>query len=144
MEPSPSCSNTSVGRSWLPTSMRSYSSRWLATSMNGMRVLRLLSAVLHAEIAMQRGRVGTDRRAVGFEHDAAFDQHDVSIGNRRDGSIILVDDNGRDAAAANLANDSPNLVRDHRCQALGRFVQNQQVGIRQQCATDRQHLLLAA
>ena len=40
--------------------------------------------------------------------------------------------------------DPPDLARDQRRESFGRLVENQQVGIGQERAADRQHLLLAA
>ncbi|RYC77787.1 hypothetical protein BFJ63_vAg19339, partial [Fusarium oxysporum f. sp. narcissi] len=57
---------------------------------------------------------------------------------------VLVDDEDRQARAAQIGQAPPDLLPDQGRQPFGGFVQDEQAGIRHQRASDGQHLLLTA
>src|SRR5436309_13405647 len=75
------------------------------------------------------------------ENDLSLNQHHGAIGNTRDRAIIFVDDDSCDTARANLCNDAPDLARDERREAFGCLIENEQIRIGHQSATDSPHPL---
>ena len=77
--------------------------------------------------------------------DHAAVLHDVvAVGDGRGEVEVLLDQQDGEAALLSVRMTSPMLLDDHRRQAFGRLVEQQQVGAGAQDAADRQHLLLAA
>src|SRR5271166_1023116 len=82
------------------------------------------------------------RRAL--EHDAAV-AHDVEpIRNGQRDRELLLDQQDRDAAFGDALQQLAHQIDQHRRQALGRFVDHDQIRVTHQRAADGQHLLLAA
>src|SRR5262244_4199628 len=102
------------------------------------------AASLDAEMLMQNLRVLTQFGSGAFEYDAAFDQNYVTVGDGRHRSIVLVDNNCGDATVAYDANDAPNFSCNQRRKSLGGFIEDEQIRIGKQSASDGKHLLLAA
>ena len=98
----------------------------------------------HPEMAVQQVGLRQQRLAVAIEDHAPLDEDDVAVGDARHGGVVLVDDHRRDAVAANLADDAPDLLGDLRREALGRLVEDEEIGVGHQRAADGEHLLLAA
>src|ERR1035441_1923258 len=59
-------------------------------------------------------------------------------------AVVLLDQEDRQAAAAQVGHDLADPLDDHRRQALRRLVHQEQAGVGQQGAADREHLLLAS
>src|SRR5215471_4282537 len=57
---------------------------------------------------------------------------------------VLFDQQDGESLLLQGTNGAADLLNDHRRKALGRFVEQQQLGAGAQNATDRQHLLLAS
>src|SRR6516165_2678185 len=92
-----------------------------------------------------------DPRLVGGElgrrtgiDDAAVVEHIGVVGNLQAHSGILLDQQDRNAFVAHLCHDLKHLAHDQRREPLRGLIENQQLGIEQQRAADREHLLLAA
>src|SRR6266851_1522530 len=83
-----------------------------------------------------RGRAGPD--------DAALLDDVMTVGQPDQRAHALVDHQDRLALALQPVEARPDLLADQRRQALGRLVEDQQLGIGHQRPADRQHLLLAA
>lgn len=77
------------------------------------------------------------------DNTAALDQ-EMPVGHPRQCADILVDHEDRKPAFLELREAAPDLGADQRREALGRFIEDQQLRIRHQRAADRQHLLLPA
>ena len=75
---------------------------------------------------------------------AAVLHHVVAVGDGGGEAEILLDQQDGEAAALERADHLADALHDHRREALGRLVEQQQVGAGAQDAADRQHLLLAA
>ena len=98
---------------------------------------------LDSQIAMPDAAIGAElARAASPGHAPALDDR-VVIGERDEPLDVLVDDEDGLAGPAQHRQALPDLLADERRQALGRLVEDQQMGIRHQCAPDRKHLLLA-
>ena len=68
----------------------------------------------------------------------------VAVGHRRSEAEVLFHQQDGEALLAKHADGIADLLHDDGRQALGRLVEQQQLGARAQDAGDRQHLLLAA
>src|SRR5690348_3355219 len=79
-----------------------------------------------------------------FEDDAAVAHHVAALGDLQRDRQLLLDEQDRDAAPAQLLQILADQLDDLRCQPLGRLVDHDQVGVAHQRAAQRQHLLLAA
>ena len=77
-------------------------------------------------------------------HDPALGEQVVPVGDGGGELHVLLDEEHGDALVLDLADDVADLLDDHRGQALGRLVEQQQPRARAQHAGDREHLLLAA
>jgi molybdate transport system substrate-binding protein len=78
------------------------------------------------------------------KHGASLDEDHASVGERIDRPVILVDDDHSGSVLANHPDDPPYLAADQWGEAFRRLVENDQLGVGHQGATDTQHLLLAA
>src|SRR5215510_2254353 len=88
-------------------------------------------------VADKLGRAGfVDDRALAHEVDVVGDA-------QGEGEVLLHDQDGR-AAGLEPAEDAPELAHQEGGQALGGLVHHQDVGVADQRAPARQHLLLAA
>src|SRR5260221_7609662 len=83
------------------------------------------------------------RRRAGMDDLAVIEHIDV-IGDLQAHAHVLLDEENRDALVAHPRDDAEDLADDERRQALRRLVEDEQLGVEQQGAADRQHLLLAA
>src|SRR5699024_6536178 len=70
-------------------------------------------------------------------------QHIPVVGGRQRPASVLFDKHDRGTAVLNRRYDLKDVVDDPRCQAHGRLVQEEQLGLGHQSARDRQHLSLA-
>ncbi len=77
------------------------------------------------------------------DHPAVLD-HVVAVGHRRGEAEVLFHEQDGEALLAQHADGIADLLHDDRRQALGRLVEQQQLGAGAQDAGDGQHLLLAA
>ena len=68
----------------------------------------------------------------------------MAVGDGGGEMEVLLDQQDGEATGFELADDLADALDDHRRQALGRLVEQQEVGTGAQDAADRQHLLLAA
>jgi hypothetical protein len=68
----------------------------------------------------------------------------VVVGQRNQALHVLVDDQRGLPLLAQRVQTAPDVFADQRCQALGGFVQDQQVRVGHERAANGQHLLLAA
>ena len=76
--------------------------------------------------------------------DAARFQQVGAIHHTQHLADVLLDDQHGEAAGADALHQAEHLLHDHRRQAGGRFVEQQQPGLGHQRAADGAHLLLAA
>src|SRR5262249_55712690 len=97
-----------------------------------------------SEMTMQKVRLAAQCAAGPLENDAAFDKDDVTIGDRRDGAEVFINDNRSDAGLAHPINNAPDFPRNLRRQSLGGFVEYEQRWVGHQRAPYGKHLLLAA
>src|SRR5262245_45542435 len=68
----------------------------------------------------------------------------MAVGDGGGEMEVLLDQQDGEAACLELADDLADALHDHRRQALGRLVEQQEAGAGAQDTADRQHLLLAA
>src|SRR3954462_22925 len=76
--------------------------------------------------------------------DAAMLDHVVAIGHRLREAEILLHQQQREALLLEAREHAADLLHQHRCQALGRLIEQQQLRAGAQDAADGEHLLLAA
>src|SRR5262249_39945686 len=81
------------------------------------------------------GRPGMD--------DDAIVQHIGVVGYFKTHTGVLFDQQHRDAFVAHLRHDAEHIPHDQWSKPLGRLIEDEELGIEQQRATDRQHFLLA-
>ena len=87
-------------------------------------------------------RQGGCRHVMGY---AAVDHDTNSVGNVQRHAQVLLDQKNRYlSAGCQRAQSRLDLLHDDRRQPFGGFVHHQQSWLQQQCASDGQHLLLAA
>src|SRR5947209_4861310 len=82
-------------------------------------------------------------RSAAIHNSALFHQEDARAQLER-GRHVLLDQQDRDARLVDTMNLAPDLRDQPRHYALGRLVQDEQLGTHHQAACDRKHLLLAA
>ena len=99
----------------------------------------------HAQQLVLQVEVGGEFRRRHHARDAAVHHHAHHVGDIDGDAEILLDQQHRDLAlAAQRLQHLDHLVDDDRRQPFGRLIHDQEPGIEQQRAADRQHLLLAA
>src|SRR5687767_5339767 len=81
---------------------------------------------LHAEIIVELLHVRRELRIREHVDDPPVFHHVVTVRDRRREAEILFDQQDREAFALQPLDRAPDLLHDHRCQALGRFVEQQQ------------------
>src|ERR1700738_3206458 len=81
-------------------------------------------------------------RRTGID-DAAVIEHVGVVGNLQTHPGILLDEEDRNPFAAHLRDNVKDLAHDQRSEPLRRLIENEQLGVEQQGAADRKHLLLA-
>src|SRR5208282_814965 len=101
-------------------------------------------ASLNAEILVQLLHVPLELAVRNHVDDAAVLHEIVPVGNRRAEAKILLDQQHGKAKLLELAHRLADLLHDDRGQALGRLIEQQELGARAQDTPDREHLLLAA
>src|SRR5213594_2649046 len=107
-------------------------------------VLRLALPSLDSEILVQLAHVGVEL-GVGDRVDDAAVLHDVvAVGDGGREPEVLLDEQDRESVGLQPANGGADLLDDHRRQAFGGLVQQEQARARSQDARDGEHLLLAA
>jgi hypothetical protein len=105
----------------------------------------LVVARAHAEQSLLQLAVRGQRLRGHLLCDAPVDHHADAIGHvDRDTEVLLDQQHADRTVARQLAQRLHDLLDDGRRQPLGRLVHHQQARLEQQCAADRQHLLLAA
>src|SRR4051794_5911261 len=100
--------------------------------------------VLHPEEAALQLGVGGElaRRRLG--EDPPGDHHQLALGHRRGDRQVLLDHEDRQAVGREPLERLDQRLDDRRREALGRLVHDQEPRVGEQCAADREHLLLAA
>src|SRR5262249_759381 len=100
---------------------------------------------LHGEIPRAHLiRLGPKPLRIGRVHDAALG-HDVQlVGNHLSELDVLFGQQNGDAGIAEQADGAGELADDEWRQALARLVEQEQLGIADEGARNRQHLLLTA
>src|SRR5215218_1954740 len=98
----------------------------------------------NVQIAVLDGRVAAQLGARAGPDDAALLDDHVPVGEARQGVDVLVDDDDRLALALEALQAGPDLGPDERRQALRRLVEDEELRVRHQRPSDREHLLLAA
>src|SRR5689334_21726703 len=76
--------------------------------------------LLDSPIALQEFRLLPQRVAVAVEYHLTLHEDDITVGNRGYRGKVLVDDDGRNAGAADRFDDAPDFTRDHGRQAFRR------------------------
>src|SRR5574337_1225768 len=79
-----------------------------------------------------------------LEHDLAVPHHQAPVGDLERDRQLLLDQQHRDAAALEFAQELRDLFDDLGRQSFGGLVDHDQVGVAHQRAAQREHLLLAA
>src|SRR5262249_44825362 len=97
-----------------------------------------------AEMAMEQIGACTQLAGRQVSHDLALDQYHAAGGGPQDRSDLAIDEERGDSVPAERSDDAPDLLSDERGEPLGRFVEQQRIGIREQCPPDSEHLLLSA
>src|SRR5690606_8366580 len=72
-----------------------------------------------AQVLLDQFGAGADLVARTIENDIALDQDHRPVADAGDRTVVLVHDHGSDAGLADLLDDTPDLHRDQRRQALG-------------------------
>ncbi len=110
----------------------------------GLR-LEAVTARAHPEQPLLQIAVDGELRGRHLLGDAAVDHHADAVGDRhRHAEVLLDQEDGNPAFGGKRAQRLGDLVDDHRRQAFGRLVHDEQLGPQQESAPDREHLLLAA
>ena len=105
----------------------------------------LVPVAADAEQALLQLAVGGERGGVDDPVNPPVDHNGDPVGDRRRHADVLLDDEHGDVAR--LAEPHQHLFHlgdDDRGQALRRLVHNEETGVEQQSARNREHLLLAA
>src|SRR3954462_1786140 len=110
----------------------------------GTRRLATPGPPSYAEIAALQLSIGAELGRAAAPDDAAFLQHVMPVGDARQRPDVLVDEEKRKALGLELGNRAIDLLANERCQAFGRFVEDQEARVGHERAADREHLLLAA
>src|SRR5512145_754235 len=98
----------------------------------------------NSEILLDAAHAGLERRARHHVDDAAVLDDVVAVGDLLREAEILLDEQNGEAFLLELGDGAPDLIDDHRREALGRLVQQEQARAGAQDAADGEHLLLAA
>src|SRR5688572_2685024 len=96
------------------------------------------------EILVHPAHAGFERGTGQHLYDAAVLDDVMAVGDRLREAEILLDQQDREALALQARDGAADLLHDHRREALGRLVEQQQARAGAQDARDGQHLLLAA
>src|SRR5574338_155781 len=102
----------------------------------------LIRRASHAEIAVPQLAIGIELARAALPGDAAALDDGVPVGELHQALDVLVDDEHRLPALAQPREALPDLLAHERREALGGFVQYQQMRIGHQGAADGEHLLL--
>src|SRR6267378_1127742 len=109
---------------------------------HGVRHRRRISA---AQVRALHARVGQERLAAAVEHDAAGLQHVAAVAQLEGLDHALLDEeDGQPALPPDAVDRLEDLLDDARPEPLRRLVEQEQVGLGHEAATEREHLLLAA
>ena len=93
---------------------------------------------------MQLGHVRFEVRIADHVHHAPVIHHVMPVSHSGRKPEILFDQQDREAPLLQLRDRASDLLDDHRRQALGRLVQQQQSRAGAQDTADREHLLFPA
>jgi hypothetical protein len=105
----------------------------------------MVTTAAHAQQPLLQLTVGSQLRRRQQLRDAAVDHHADAVGHLQCDAQVLFDQQHRDLALGRqVAQRLGHLLDDHRRQALGGLIHDQQLGLQQQRPADGQHLLLAA
>src|SRR5580700_933631 len=92
-----------------------------------------------------------DARFVGGElargsavDDRAIIEHIGMVGDLEAHARVLLHEQNGNPLVPHFRDNGENLTHDERCEALGRLVEDEQLGIEQERASDREHFLLAS
>src|SRR5580692_485569 len=88
--------------------------------------------------------VGAEGARIALVHDPAVVQHVSAIGDLDRRAHVLLDEQNREAFPPGRDDNSEHVLDNQRREALRRLVEHEQLGVQDQGAGDRQHLLLAA
>ena len=112
-----------------------------------LRAVRLggVGMAANAQKALLEFAVGRKPARLDDPIDPAVDHDGDVFGDRRRHPDVLLDDEDRHVGfLAETQQHLLDLRHDHGRKTLGRLIHDQELGIRHQCARNRQHLLLAA
>src|SRR5262244_3300113 len=98
----------------------------------------------HSEILVHPSHVGLELGPGDHVHDAAVLDDVVPVGHRLGKSEILLHQQYGEALLLQARDRAADLLHDHRREALGRLVEQQQPRPGAQDPADGEHLLLAA
>src|SRR5262245_57739086 len=98
----------------------------------------------YAQIRLQLRRIVRQLAQGDAIHHASLFNDIVAVGDGCGKMEVLLDQHHGEARLLEAADGAGDLLDDHRRQALGRLVEQQEAGAGPQDAADRQHLLLAA
>ena len=102
------------------------------------------SALAPASARTRASSAASSCAGAGIDDDAVV-EHIGVVGDFEAHARILLDQQHRNALGLRICcDDAEHLAHDQRRQPLRRLVENQELGIEQQRAGDRQHFLLAA
>src|SRR3989337_3274452 len=98
----------------------------------------------NTKVAMPEATVRVKRRGASLpRHPAALDDG-VAVGELHQALDVLVDHQDGLPRAAQALEAFPDLLAHQRRESFSGFIQDQEMGIRDQGAADGEHLLLAA
>jgi len=97
----------------------------------------------YAEILVQLRHRRLEPGIRNHVHHAPVLHDVVAIGHRLREAEVLLDQQDGVALLLQARERAPDVLHDHRGEALGRLVEQEQARTRAQYAPDRQHLLLA-
>src|SRR5687767_1749807 len=96
------------------------------------------------EVALPESAVGVECGRRAFPCDTAALDDGVAVGELYQPLDVLVDHQDGLASAAQPPEAAPDFLAHERREPFGRFIQDQEVRVRDERAADREHLLLAA
>src|SRR5580765_8089158 len=130
---------------------RSASTKAESLGMRSCSIFGLLGAVSSGEKSLSHAEIPMPQRAIGVElargaapGDSPALDDGVVVGDPDEAVDVFVDHQEGEARSLQRRQAPPDLLAHQRRQALGRLVEDQQVGIGHERASDREHLLLAA
>src|SRR3954465_7875984 len=106
--------------------------------------MRFMPPPLDVDVALDGTALALKLTAVARKHDASPLHYREAVGEARERVEVAVDDQRGLAALLQHAERAPDLLAHERREALRRLVQHQYRGLREERATDGEHLLLAA